>query len=178
MTRESRILLVIGLLAVLGVTSLLMIADRYRRLLAAEPRPQRASQGEASPELRAAAAAEAVERFLVVREVVVRAIGSNREPLATTTDPRTGELRGDASDEVRAAYGRTRAEIHRLKAVELGRLGMTEHEYDRLRLAFLDWLDGTEGLDEALRGAFEPQRTRLEDLRLGALEILDEPRPD
>jgi len=172
MTRESRILLVVGLLAALGVASLLLIADRYRRLLPTGSRPP-ARQEEIPADLRAAAAAEAVERFLAVRAVVSRAVDTNRHALLAASDPRTGEVRGDVPEAVREAYRRAGAEVGRRKAVELGRVGMTEREYDRLRLAYLAWGGAAADLDPALRAAFETRRARIAPLGLGAFERLD-----
>jgi hypothetical protein len=156
MTRESRLLLVVGLLAVLGVTSLALIADRYRRLLA-----------ETEETTAAPSAEDAVSRFAAVRREVRRAIDDNLPEVGSAVDPATGRLRSEVSAAVPVIVDR--------KLTMLSRVGMTGEEYDRIRRVYLAWLRGEGSVAEPLRRSFESRRAVLEELELGPLEDLDVP---
>jgi len=156
MTRESRLLLFIGLLAVLGVTSLALIADRYRRMFTETREATEAPSSE-----------DAVSRFAAVRKEVLRAIEEHAPEVVSVIDPATGKLRNELGDAVPRIVDR--------KLTMLARVGMKGEEYDRIRRAYLAWLQGEGNIAKPLRRSFESRRTVLEALELGALEDLDVP---
>lgn len=172
MTRETRILLVIGVLAVLGVTSLALIADRYRRLLTESPRVS-ASDNRRRPGLPLSPAApsseDAVTRFAAVRKEVVRAIRDKAPAIETAVDPATGELAADAPEKL----GPVIDHIVERKLTMLTRVGLSGGEYDRIRGAYLAWLGHEDGAEKTLNRSFEARRSLLEGLQLGPLEELD-----
>jgi hypothetical protein len=169
MSRQARILLVIGVLAVLGVTSLALIADRYRRVLADAPR---ASTSEDGGGLGVPPSSEdAVTRFSAVRKEVLRAIADNAQAIEAAVDPATGELAADALDDLAPVIPR----IVERKLGMLARVGLSGSEYDRIRRAYLVWLTGEEGIEESMGRSFESRRLLLEGLELGPLEELDVP---
>ena len=137
MTRESRLLLVIGLLAVLGVTSLLLIADRFRRVVAAAPdvvQDSRDSPGEdADDGLRRAAAKDLVARFIAIRAAVA-------------------DRHAQAVDGIRSR-----------RAMAIDRHGMSEADYDGLRVAYLAWRSG-QAVDPVLQHEFDARRAQLAPL--------------
>jgi hypothetical protein len=174
MTRESRLLLIVGLLAILGVTSLALIADRYRRLLTEPPGASRSDESRRVefplPPV-APSSEDAVTRFAAVRKEVKRAIDDNSRAIESAVDPATGLLKADAREELNRVIPR----IADRKLSMLARVGLSGEEYDRIRRAYLAWLRGEGGLDEGLRRSFESRRSRLDELELGALEELDVP---
>ena len=170
MSRESRLLLIIAVLAVLGVTSLALIADRYRRVLTEAPEPPRTGdsrRGDRPVPLSAPSPEDAVTRFAAVRKEVRRAVDENAEGITSVVDPATGRLRPELSEIVRHIADR--------KLGMLARVGLSGAEYDRIRRAYLAWLRGEREVDETLRPSFESRRGLLEGLELGELEDLDVP---
>jgi len=170
MTRESRLLLVIGVLAILGVTSLAVIADRYRRVLTEPPESPRVDdrrRGDLPLGSTAPSSEDAVARFVAVRKEVRRVVDENASGITSAVDPATGRLRPELSALVPRVADR--------KLSMLARVGLSGAEYDRIRRAYLAWLRGEGGADEALRLSFESRRGLLEGLDLGALEELDVP---
>jgi hypothetical protein len=179
MTRESRLLLVIGLLAVIGVTTLVLIANRYRRLVEAAPASAvaRDSSGFGGNEdLRSAAAKDLVGRFVAIRAAVAGAAVEHRDVLLEAVDPRTGRLRADASAELAERHAVAVDAIRSRRAMALDRHAMAEADYDRLRRACLEWWSGMP-VDPLLTVEFEHRRAQLEPLALGPMESLDEAAP-
>ena len=180
MTRESRLLLVIGLLAVVGVTSLLLIADRFRRVVAAAPdvvQDSRDSPGEdADDGLRRAAAKDLVARFIAIRAAVAGIAIEHRAALAAAVDPQTGRLRADASAELVDRHAQAVDAIRSRRAMAIDRHGMSEADYDGLRVAYLAWRSG-QAVDPVLQHEFDARRAQLEPLRLGPFESLDQAAP-
>jgi hypothetical protein len=174
MTRETRILLVIGVLAVVGVMSLGLIADRYRRILSEAPRSSTSGEGR-RPDLPLPPAApsseDAVTRFVAVRKEVLRAVEDHARAIEAAVDPETGVLTTKARAELEDVMLR----IAERKLGMLARVGLSGGEYDEIRRSYLKWRTGSEGLEDALRRSFESRRTLLEDLELGPLEELDVP---
>jgi len=170
MTREARLLLVLGVLAILGVTSLALLADRYRRVLTEAPEASRAD-GSRHVDLPLPplppSSEDAVARFVAVRKEVVRAVGEHAPGIASAIDPATGRLRSELSEVIPRIADR--------KLSMLARVGLSGTEYDRIRWSYLVWLGGEGGGDETLRRSFESRRAMLEGLELGALEELDVP---
>ena len=170
MSRESRLLLIIGVVAVLGVTSLAVIADRYRRVLTEAPEPPRAAdslRGDQPLPPSPPSSEDAVARFAAVRKEVRRAVDENAQGITSVVDPATGRLRPELSEIIRRIADR--------KLSMLARVGLSGAEYDRIRRAYLAWLRGEGGGDETLRPSFESRRAMLEGLELGVLEDLDVP---
>lgn len=169
MTRETRMLLVVGLLSVVGVTSLALIADRYRRLLAEDPEPHNRFESrtiDLPPPV--PTVDEAVARFAIVRGAVREIVVENEDAIRTARDAETGALRPDVA-------ARLLNEIRASKRSLLDRLGMTEREYEQIRDAYHRWRSGQGDLEAAFLESFEKRRDRLESLDLGDLESLDLP---
>lgn len=170
MTRESRLLLVIGVLAVVGVTSLALIADRYRRVLTAaseSPRADNSRRADLALPSSPPSSEDAVARFAAVRKEVLRSVEENAPGVVSAVDPATGRLRPELSEIVPRIADR--------KLGMLARVGLSGAEYDRIRRAYLTWLGGEGEVDETLRLSIESRRALLEGLELGTLEPLDVP---
>ena len=170
MSRESRLLLVIAVLAVLGVTSLALIADRYRRVLTEAPEPPRTGdsrRGDQPLALSPPSSEDAVARFAAVRKEVRRAVDENAQGITSVVDPTTGQIRTELSEIIRRIADR--------KLSMLARVGLSGADYDRIRRAYLAWLRGERGVDETLNRSFESRRDLLEGLELDELEDLDVP---
>ena len=180
MTRESRLLLVIGIMAVVGLTTLFLIANRYRRLVEEVPvvASRDSSDAGGDEQLRRAAAKELVDRFVAIRAAVAGIAIEHRDVLVAAVDPRTGRLRTDATAELAERHARAVDAVRGRRATALDRHGMAEADYDRLRRACLEWWSGMP-VDPLLTREFETRRAQLERLALGPLESLDEagPRP-
>lgn len=170
MSRESRLLLIIGALAVLGVTSLALIADRYRRVLTEAPEAPRTGdsrRGDQPLPLSPPSSEDAVARFAAVRKEVRRAVDENAQGITSVVDPATGRLRPELGEIIRRIADR--------KLNMLAQVGLSGAEYDRIRRAYVAWLRGERGVDETLHPSFESRRELLEGLELGELEDLDVP---
>ena len=178
MTRESRLLLVISLLAVLGVATLFLIANRYRHLVEEVPAVVSgdSSGSGANEDLRRAAAKELVARFVAIRAAVAGMAIEHRDVLVEAVDPRTGRLRADASAELAERHAGAVDDIRSRRAMALNRHGMAEADYDRVRKACLEWWSGMP-VEPLLTREFEIRRRQLEPLALGPMESLDEPAP-
>ena len=178
MTRESRLLLVIGVLAVLGVATLFLIANRYRGLVEGAPAvvSGESSDSGANEDLRRAAAKDLVARCVAIRAAVAGMAIEHRDVLLEAVDPRTGRLRADASAELAERHAAAVDAIRSRRAVALNRHGMAQADYDRLRQACLEWWSGMP-VDLLLTREFELRRAQLEPLALGPMEFLDEGAP-
>ena len=150
MTRQSRMLLIVGAVGLGSVVVLMMMAQRYNSVL--EERAERAKIRSAT----GSAATEAqslVDAFIAVRRELKQALDSSRLP----ADP--GEV-------VLAPLRQARDRGLRTAELEHG-------AYLRIRTMYRNWKGREPKLTPSFDRAFETRRKTLEALDLGALEALD-----
>ncbi|MDX1389680.1 MAG: hypothetical protein R3344_10850 [Acidobacteriota bacterium] len=154
MSRQTRTLLITFAVAMVGLTALWLMAERYRKLLEQAP----VSSPSVAPVTTGETGADVEARFqrfvkirTEIRAVVERArAGSERPPDAT----------------------RLMNEIASRKNELLAETGMGPEEYEEIRAARAIWLGGGE-IDAELAALFEAHRDDLAALDLGELEDLD-----
>ena len=143
MSRETRILLVMAVLAVGGVTSLALMARRYVKIL--DVRPAAATR----PVAPAAAALVEVDAFIEVRRTIRRAI------------------------DAQSGGGSPAAPLRSARDEGLRRSGMSSDRYARIRTLYREWREGRLAARHPLAYAFEQRRRELGELDLGDYEPLD-----
>jgi hypothetical protein len=148
MTRQTRLIAILAVMALAGVVALGLVADRYRRVISG--RQQGATQS-ADQALRAAQAQ--VDAFLSVRRALRARIDD-------------GGFEGLDTDTLAREFI---AERDRLRAAS--RLGPAD--YRELRQRYRQWKQDTATADAAWRAAFAAREREFEACILGELESLD-----
>ena len=159
MTHQSRMLLIIAVFSVGGVSGLMYTANRYARIL--EQQPGSGSSGSAIRTVSAPAGqfrwkTEATARALAR---VDRFIGV-RSRIHAEIERRNGALPGPG-------------EFDGLRASVLAESGMTLDDYGGVREMYRSWRDGRMTESDVMAAAFEQRRSALERLDLGRYEELD-----
>jgi hypothetical protein len=161
MSQQSRILLILAVFALGGVSALALLANRYAKALeghgGTQPRSAPAvsrSSGPAAPEPRWKR--DARNRALVQVDSFIAV----RERIRAEIDRRGGELSGAAD----FTSARTRA---------LAEAGMDPAAYTKVRGMFQTWRTGSLDSGDVMATAFEERREQLERLDLGSYEALD-----
>jgi len=149
MTRQSRMLLIVGGVGLVSVVVLMTMAQRYNSVL--EERFERGKTGSASST--ATEAQGYVDAFITVRRELKQALDSS-------------ELPADPGEE--ALLPLRQARDRGLRTAQLDR-----SSYVRIRKMYRNWKSGEQPLTASFRRAFESRREALESLDLGALEVLD-----
>jgi hypothetical protein len=159
MTQQSRMLLIILLLSIGGVSALMFVAQRYARVL------ERQAPAAAAPAADAAQSAAATESQWR-REAIDRAlehvdgfIGVRRR-LQAEIDRRGGRLTGPE------AFSALRGEALTAAGIDVG-------VYRTVREQFRSWRSGRLDRHSLMAAAFERRRKILEQLDLGVHEVLD-----
>jgi hypothetical protein len=150
MSRESRLLVILLVIGGVGVSGLMVVANQYRKALAAN-----AGAGSAGFEDAPAHAARLVDGFLEARRAAKAVVA--RYPL---------EIK-QLTTEAILAYRTERSigfSAHR----------MTYGEYAAVRAAWRAYRDGKVVNDPALLAAFRARRGALDDATLGPLEAVDD----
>lgn len=159
MTHQSRMLLIIAVLSIGGVSALMYMANRYVKVVEEQSGAgsSRSSSGVVSAPVRqpmwkkeaTARALARVDRFIGVRSRIRAEI-----------DRRGGAIDGPgAFDDLRASA--------------LTESGMTLNDYGGVRETFRSWRDGQQLQSSSMAAAFEQRKAALERLDLGELEALD-----
>ena len=162
MTHQSRMLLIIALLSVGGVSALMYMAHRYASVLEQQAAaPQQAAPSDSGrqssvparePAWKRAAAARAlarVDEFIDVRSRIRAEI----------------DRRGGAMPD--------QAEFLTVRSGALTATGMGLADYGDMRDLFRSWRRGRLDRSSLMSAAFEERRTELEPLDLGEHESLD-----
>jgi len=173
MTRESRMLLIIGAMAVVAVVALGLMAKRYANI-----EPEMKSVHDVKPVAESFSSEQSpppswvdpIEGFIAVRSEIVNKL--NEDPGMRRRMEQ--ELSGNAREvPSRSHYsliiGATMARNRGLSIA-----GIQEAEYHRVREAFVSWIRGEGDVDPELVEKFEANRERLEPLYLNDLEVLDQ----
>jgi len=144
MSRESRLIVILVVIAAVGVTGLTVVANQYRKALA-----------KAEIEDASSRAARLVDGYLAAREAVKAVVA--RYPGAA------GGLPADAADAYRSA---------RFDAFSAH--GMTYEDYAVVRKAWRTYRVGGPVNDAALVAALEARRVALDAASLGPVEAVDD----
>ena len=147
MSREYRLLVILLVIAAAGVSGLMMVANQYRKALAASP-----LSGSAETEDPSVRAIRLVDGFLAARETVQAVVAADPVEIK--------RLSAGATDAWRSAA--------------FAAHGMTYEDYDAVRLAWRKFLAGKPCNDPALLSVFEARRSALEAASLGPLEVVDD----
>ncbi len=148
MSRESRLLVILLVIAAVGVSGLMLVADQYRKALLADAGPGGAK---AAPE----PAVRLVDGFLAARRSAKAVVA--RYPVEIK------ELTAEATLAYRAAR-RNAFAAHR----------MSYEDYASVREAWRAFRAGKPMSDPALLAAFESRRSALDDASLGPIEAVDD----
>ena len=195
MTRPSRMLLVVSVMAVASVVVLWMLASRYRRMeprrsvhelqvappdgtlvgtepnLPPEPGESQTTVESTDPTVPAELRSR-MEAFITVRRGV-KSILEEHPAAKRWVDPDTGKL----LTELDFRNTKLRAQLLgkvKMRQVELfHETGITGEEYGRVREVFRAWVKGGREEKDPLESAFEIRREELESLYLGLMEPFD-----
>ena len=167
MSREFRLLVILAVMAAIGVSGLMLVANQYRKTLA------NTVPGTAAGEDASVHAVRLVDGYLAAREaaqaVVERYPGKIKQLTAVVTGDFT-EVQGQrmsANADTSSAY-----RIERFNAFTAH--GMTYEDYAAVRAAWRTFRAGELVSDPALVAAFQARRAALEDAGLGPVEALDD----
>lgn len=198
MKAPIRTVLILGILALVGLSALGWLAQRYRSMVpepaetpsAPEAAPQTAPADPPAPGIvtpedpggegpsaeppppsgPSAGALALVERFVEVRSAVRETL--DKYPYAKKV------LAAELDDE-QTAFGKVPMSIDAMAKIRIGRgvalekSGMSAAEYERVRTAWTRLREGNGEIDDDLRRALEAKREALEAVDLGRLEELD-----
>ena len=168
MSRETRLVVTLAAMAVLGVTALAIVANQYRKRV-----PPPASTESAGAESDAARAARMVEGFLAarqaVREVTAKSPGTMRQLTAAVT----GDFSGVAGQQMRPS--REIVVEYRIARFDgFTAKGITYEDYVAVRAAWRAWSQGGTVPDASLAAALEARREDLDGAGLGEFEPYDD----
>lgn len=150
MSRESRLLVILVVIAAGGVSGLMVVANQYRKAFAGNALPGSADAEDASVH-----AVRLVDGFLAAREAA--------KAVASRYPGKIEPLTADAVNSYRT---------ERFKA--LSAHGMTYDDYVSVRAAWRAFRAGKPVNDPALLAAFQARRAALDDAALGPNEALDD----
>jgi len=150
MSRESRLVVILLVIAGVGVSGLMVVANQYRKALVTP-----ASPGIGGVEDASAHAARLVDGFLAARRAV--------KAVATKYPAGIKELTSEATLAYRAG---------RLAAFSAHR--MSYEDYAVVRAAWREYRAGAPVGDAALLAAFRAKGSALDDAALGSIEALDD----
>ena len=160
--------MVLVVIAAVGVSGLMLVANQYRRTLVGSALPGSADAEDASVH-----AVRLVDGFLAAREaakaVVARYPGKIKQLTAVLTGD-FGEVQGQkmsANADATSAY-----RIERFNAFAAH--GMTYEDYAAVREAWRAFRAGKSLNDPALVAALQARAKALEDAALGPIEALDD----
>jgi hypothetical protein len=171
MTRESRMLIIIGGMAVVAVVVLGIMAKRYANM---DPELKsvhdlgpatETTVPETSPEW-----VDPIEGFITVRSEIVTKL--NEDPGLKRRMEQ--QLSGQAREAPSRAHFKLIIDTKMARNRGLTTAGIAEADYHRVREAFVAWQENAEGADPGLVEKFEANRDRLDPLYLGDLEVLDQ----
>lgn len=148
MTRPTRTLLILGVMAIGGLIALAMMAQRYGEAL--EGRQHRAAPRRQGEGTHAADAEHHVIALVSIRRALKTALDGQRDRTET---------------EVRAALRSTLSD--QLRAHDLDR-----DEYRRIESVFRAWRAGNEEVPAGYREALDRRTDELDDLGLGGYDPL------
>jgi len=160
MSQQSRILLILAVFALCGVSALAWLANRYTKAMEGNATP-RAAAGQAVTPSSGPATEPRWKREARVRALaqIDRFIGV-RKRIRAEIDRRGGELPGAA-------------EFTSARTLALAESGMDPAVYTKVRGMFQAWRAGRLDAASVMAGAFEVRRAQLESLDLGSYEALD-----
>jgi len=168
MSRETRLVVTLVAIAVVGVTALAVVANQYRKRVAL-PSSTDSTPGDSA----ATRAARLVDGFVEARRavhvVVAKSPGTMRQLTAAVT--------GDFS-RVKGQQMRPSREIvieYRIARYDAftGK-GLTYEDYVAVRTAWRTWSEGGPVPDASLAAAFEARRADLDQAGLGEFEPYDD----
>jgi len=146
-TRQSRLVALLLVIAAGGVCGLMLVANQYRKALAGQLPGGPDQQGQAR-------AARLVDGFLAARSTAKDVIA--RYPAGIANSPRADEI---YANELRRAFA-----AH----------GMTDGDYARVRRAWRAWRAGAPLNDPSFVPVFTARRGELERAELGTDERFDD----
>ena len=154
MSRETRLIAVLLVISAIGVTGLLIVANKYQKVLVANPA---ATAGRTAGTMDSTRnAARLVDGFLAARAAAWTFVSSHPEAV----------LRPDAHADLVDAY-----RVERESA--LAAHGMTFEEYAAVRSAWRGFRAGRSVGDAALAGAFHDKQVAVDAADLGPGEAFD-----
>jgi hypothetical protein len=174
MTRESRMIAILGIMAVVAVVALGLLAKRYAglgELKSVDDLPPAVSAVEATNTEEDPAAVDPIEGFIVVRTEIVTKL-SEDPGLRRRME---AELSGQAREAPSRAHYKLILDARMARDRGLEIAGIRAETYDRVRESFVAWKEDLEGADPELVAQFEANRERIDPLYLGDLEVLDQP---
>ena len=167
MSRESRLLATLVVIAVVGVSGLMLVANQYRKAL------ERTGHGRADGEEASVRAVRLVGGYLAARQAAQAVVARYPEKIKQLTAVVTGDFTEVAGQRMSSDAEATSAyRIERFNAFSA--LGMTYDDYASVRSAWRSFRAGGLVNDPALVAALRARRTELEDAGLGPVEALDD----
>ena len=150
MSRESRLVMILVVMAAIGVSGLMLVANQYRRALDASAAPGGADAMDASVR-----AVRLVDGFLAAREAAKSVAAQYPGTIEQLTAPAMSSYR-----------------LERFNA--LSAHGMTYEDYAAVRASWRAYRAGEPVDDAALAAAFRARSRALEDAALGPIEAVDD----
>jgi hypothetical protein len=167
-TRQSRLVVTLLVIAGVGVGGLLVVANQYRKALANAPGGSHGS-GEAT----AVRDARRVEGFLAARAAVKSVMSRYPVKIKQLTAVVTGDFTGVAGQRMTSDVDAASTyRIERFNA--LAAHNLTYDDYVTIRSDWRAWRSGGPVVDRGLAAAFEARRAELEAAALGPVEALDD----
>jgi len=168
MSRESRLVVFLVVIAAFGVSGLLVVANQYRKAFVANGVPGSAEAADATIH-----AIRLVDGFLAAREAVKAVVARYPGKIKQLTAVVTGDFsevqgqRMSGNADATSSY-----RIERFNAFAAHK--MTYEDYAAVRAAWRAFRAGKPVSDPALEAAFQARRAALEDAALGSVEALDD----
>ena len=167
MSRESRLVVILAVIAAIGVSGLMLVANQYRKAL------PNTVPGRAGGEDGSVQAVRLVGGYLAAREAVKAVVERYPGKIRQLTAVVTGDFSEVAGQRMSANADTTSAyRIERFNAFTAQ--GMTYEDYALVRAAWRTFRAGGVVSDLALVAAFQARRAELEDAGLGPVEALDD----
>jgi len=167
MTRESRLLVIVAVMAAIGVSGLMLVANQYRKTLA------NTVPGTAAGEEATVRAVRFVDGYLAAREAAQAVVEKYPEKIKKLTAVVTGDFSEVAGQRMSSnAETSSTYRIDRWNAFTAH--GMTYEDYAAVRAAWRAYRVGGVVDDPALVAVFQARRVQLEEADLGPVEALDD----
>jgi len=167
MRRESRLIVILAVIAAIGVSGLMLVANQYRKAWETAA-PESAKARDASVD-----AVRLVEGYLAAREAAKAVVARYPDEIKQLTAVVIGDFSEMQGQSMSANADATSAyRIARFNAFSAHR--MTYDDYAAVRAAWRTYRAGGLVADPALAAAFQASLAALEDASLGSVEAVDD----